>query len=382
VKLTTELSEAFGIAFSAVCANKMRAILTTLGIVIGIVSVSVMNMAVDGISASFIKSISALGSDVFYIDKTAWVNHDKWWKSRGRRDITMQEAKQLSKLLEDRWQVSPYAQSACKIVYDGVEISGVMMDGGTPIFAEINSYEMIEGRYFTDDEVDGCRPVCALGYNVADKLFKGISPLGKYVKLNGVNYQVIGVMEKRGTFMGFEMDSLIYIPVTRLLADFAWRPNVSIAVKPMNRSDLDENMEEVRGAMRRVRQLQPADDDDFAINKQETLVNMFNTVCGIISAVGLFISGLSLFVGGIGIMNIMFVSVAERTKEIGLRKALGAKRRIILTQFLMESSIICLMGGIVGLLIAWSLKPIVNIFMPASISIGTVCVSLAISVMV
>lgn len=182
--------------------------------------------------------------------------------------------------------------------------------------------------------------------------------------------------------MGFEMDSLIYIPVTRLLADFAWRPNVSIAVKPMNRSDLDENMEEVRGAMRRVRQLQPADDDDFAINKQETLVNMFNTVCGIISAVGLFISGLSLFVGGIGIMNIMFVSVAERTKEIGLRKALGAKRRIILTQFLMESSIICLMGGIVGLLIAWSLKPIVNIFMPASISIGTVCVSLAISVMV
>ena len=182
--------------------------------------------------------------------------------------------------------------------------------------------------------------------------------------------------------MGFSMDNVIYLPITRMLNDFARHPNVGISVQIKDLTQVDELTEEIRGAMRRVRQIPPGEPDDFAINKQEVLLNTFNRVSGVIASVGLFITALSLFVGGIGVMNIMFVSVSERTKEIGLRKAIGARRRTILLQFLSESILICLIGGCIGILIACSLSPIVNHYIPASISIKTILFALVIAAFV
>jgi putative ABC transport system permease protein len=379
MNLRTEIAESLRFSWSALMANKMRAILTTLGIVIGVVTVSLMSMAIDGVSKSFLKSISTLGSDVLYVEKNAWMDNEDWWKRRGRRDIEMVHARELSRMIGDRYILSPFAHQPCSVKYDTESVSGVFLEGCTAEYAIINSYTFTEGRFFNNNEVDGHRPVCVLGNDILTALFKGASSIGHKIKINGINYEVIGTMDKRGTFMGFSLDNTVYIPVTRQLTDFAWRPNVSIAIKAPDMRNVDEMTEEIRGAMRKVRRLEPGQADDFAINKQEVLLTTFNKVTGVIASAGLFITGLSLFVGGIGIMNIMFVSVAERTKEIGLRKALGARRRTILLQFLMEALMICLWGGVIGLGLAWCLKPIVNLYIPASISFKTVAFALFIA---
>lgn len=379
MNLRTEIAESLRFSWSALMANKMRAILTTLGIVIGVVTVSLMSMAIDGVSKSFLKSISTLGSDVLYVEKNAWMDNEDWWKRRGRRDIEMVHARELSRMIGDRYILSPFAHQPCSVKYDTESVSGVFLEGCTAEYAIINSYTFTEGRFFNNNEVDGHRPVCVLGNDILSALFKGASSIGRKIKINGINYEVIGTMDKRGTFMGFSLDNTVYIPVTRQLTDFAWRPNVSIAIKAPDMRNVDEMTEEIRGAMRKVRRLEPGQADDFAINKQEVLLTTFNKVTGVIASAGLFITGLSLFVGGIGIMNIMFVSVAERTKEIGLRKALGARRRTILLQFLMEALMICLWGGVIGLGLAWCLKPIVNLYIPASISFKTVAFALFIA---
>ncbi|MBO7524217.1 MAG: ABC transporter permease [Verrucomicrobia bacterium] len=380
MKLKNELSESFRIAFDAINANKMRSILTTLGIVIGVVTVSLMSMAIDGVSKSFVQSISVLGSDILYIEKESWMDHSDWWKRRGRRDIELNQAKELVRLAGDRYIISPYvSHQVCTVKYGSESITGVFMDGGSAAHQAVNQYTFSEGRFFDENEVNGSRPVCVLGYDAVHSLFKGDSAIGKKVKLNDITYEVIGAMEKRGTFMGFSMDNTVYVPVTRMLSDFANRPNVSILVKAPDMKNIDEMTEEIRGLMRKVRHLQPGEEDDFAINKQGSLIDTFNKVNRIISSCGLFITGLSLFVGGIGIMNIMFVSVAERTKEIGLRKALGARRRTILLQFMLEALLICLFGGIIGLLIACAFQPIVSIYIPASISLKTVAIALLIA---
>jgi putative ABC transport system permease protein len=379
MNLRTEIAESLRFSWSALMANKMRAILTTLGIVIGVVTVSLMSMAIDGVSKSFLKSISTLGSDVLYVEKNAWMDNEDWWKRRGRRDIEMVHARELSRMIGDRYILSPFAHQPCSVKYDTESVSGVFLEGCTAEYAIINSYTFTEGRFFNNNEVDGHRPVCVLGNDILTALFKGASSIGRKIKINGINYEVIGTMDKRGTFMGFSLDNTVYIPVTRQLTDFAWRPNVSIAIKAPDMRNVDEMTEEIRGAMRKVRRLEPGQADDFAINKQEVLLTTFNKVTGVIASAGLFITGLSLFVGGIGIMNIMFVSVAERTKEIGLRKALGARRRTILLQFLMEALMICLWGGVIGLGLAWCLKPIVNLYIPASISFKTVAFALFIA---
>ena len=379
MNIKTEIAESLRFSWSALMANKMRAILTTLGIVIGVVTVSLMSMAIDGVSKSFLKSISSLGSDVLYLEKNAWMDNEDWWKRRGRRDIEMVHARELSRMIGDRYILSPFAHQPCSVKYDTESVSGVFLEGCTAEYAIINSYTFTEGRFFNNNEVDGHRPVCVLGNDILTALFKGAEAIGRKIKINGVNYEVIGTIDKRGTFMGFSLDNTVYIPVTRQLTDFAWRPNVSIAIKAPDMRNVDEMTEEIRGAMRKVRRLEPGQADDFAINKQEVLLTTFNKVTGVIASAGLFITGLSLFVGGIGIMNIMFVSVAERTKEIGLRKALGARRRTILLQFLMEALMICLWGGVIGLGLAWCLKPIVNLYIPASISFKTVAFALFIA---
>jgi putative ABC transport system permease protein len=228
--------------------------------------------------------------------------------------------------------------------------------------------------------VDGARPVCVLGSELATNFFPHGSAVGQTIRINDGNFTVVGVLEKRGKFLGLEnLDNTAYIPVTRFTRRFAFFPGIRIAVKVGSLADINEAREEVRGVMRRVRRLAPGDDDDFSVNSLEKLVENFSKLSGIIGTVGLFITGLSLFVGGIGIMNIMFVSVAERTREIGVRKAIGAKQRTILLQFLIEAATICLLGGAAGLVIAWLMVQGMRHFLPASLSPTIVAVALLVS---
>ncbi len=379
--LFRELHEGLRISWQAILAGKMRSGLTTLGIIIGIVTVSLMAMAIQGLNQSFLRSISALGSDVFYIEKFPWESHHAWWKFRKRRDFELNDGRIIAKEARLAMGVSVESSGMWPVKYQNRSSSSVWVVGNNEQSALVRQLSVKEGRFFSEPEVSGSRPVCVLGADVADKLFPAESPLGRTIKINEKNFEVIGVLDKFGQFLFGNMDNQVIIPITRFVSDFIRRPYVFFMVKVRDVRQMDEAKEELRGIVRKIRRVPPGAEDDFAINQQEILIQTFNRIAGTIAAVGLFITGLSLFVGGIGIMNIMFVSVAERTKEIGIRKAIGAKRRTILIQFLLEAASICLLGGLVALAIAYPASLIMKNYLPASLSPAIAAIGLLVSLL-
>jgi putative ABC transport system permease protein len=230
----------------------------------------------------------------------------------------------------------------------------VWINGNTEQSLLIRGLTLAQGRWFTRSDVAVGRNVCVIGSQLAEGFFPHESPIGRKVRIEERTYEVVGVLEKLGDFFGgWNQDNQVAIPISRLQADFVARPDYGIAIKARDPAEVRETVEEVRSVLRRIRKVPPGADDDFAVNQQDAFVNFFLVVGGTIGLVGLFITSLSLVVGGIGIMNIMFVSVAERTREIGIRKALGAKRRAILSQFLVEAASITLGAGLLGIAVAW-----------------------------
>jgi putative ABC transport system permease protein len=379
-----EFKEGLRIAFAAIRANKMRSVLTTLGIIIGIVSVTLMGTAIEGLDRAFNKSIAVIGADVLYVQKWPWGGGQDWWKIRNRRDIKIKEAKALERYSEYAKAVTPATGTRRNVTYGSKYIESVTVVGTGPELLETTGASIAFGRFFTRLEADGGRPVCVIGSEVAANLFPSEYPIDKVIKIGGYAFRVIGVLEKQGNFLGLEsLDNRVYLPILRYFQEFqSRRGGIQIMVKSKTLEDLGETKEEVRGILRRERGLKPKQEDDFAINQQEMLIQTFNTIGGVIAAVGLFITGLSLFVGGIGIMNIMFVSVTERTREIGIRKAIGAPRRTMLTQFLLESAALCLIGGIMGIIIAFPLSLIIDTVLPTAMPLSVVGIALLVSVFV
>jgi putative ABC transport system permease protein len=379
-----QLKEGLLIAFAAIRANKMRSVLTTLGIVIGIVSVTLMGTAIEGLNRAFNKSIAVIGADVLYVQKWPWGGGDDWWKIRNRKDIKIQQAKAIEKSATTVRSVSPVIGARRNVKYGGKVVESVTVLGTDADFTETTNANVAYGRFMTPMEADGGRPICVLGSEVAESLFPIETPIGKTIKVGNYPYRVVGVLEKQGSFLGLEsFDNRVYVPINRFFQEFmSHRAGISIWVKAGSLEGVNESKEEVRGIMRRARHLGPRDEDDFAINQQEIFIQTFNQIGGVIAGVGLFITGLALFVGGIGIMNIMFVSVTERTKEIGVRKAIGAPKRAILLQFLLESSVICLIGGFIGLAISFPLSLIIDQILPTAMPLSVVAISLLISLFV
>ncbi len=379
-----EFREGLLIAFNAIRANKMRSVLTALGIIIGIVSVTLMGTAIEGLNRAFNKSIAAIGADVLYVQKWPWGGGDDWWKIRNRKDLRIQQAKMVEKQAELARSVSPVMGTTRNVKYGRKLVESITVIGTNADFLETTGANIAFGRFYTSAESDGGRPVCAIGSDVAINLFPNEAPLGKTIKVGDYNYKVVGVLEKQGSLLGLEsLDNRVYLPINRYIKEFAnRRSGISIFVKAISIPQIDETKEEVRGILRKARGLRPKQPDDFAINQQEILIQTFNTIGVVIAGVGLFITGLALFVGGIGIMNIMFVSVTERTREIGIRMAIGAPRRTILTQFLMESAALCLMGGIIGLIIAFPLSLIIDTILPTAMPLSIVGIAILVSLLV
>lgn len=378
----SELKEGLLIAFRAIRSNKMRSVLTTLGIVIGIVSVTLMGTAIEGLDRKFEESFSKIGATVLYVQKIPWFTGDEWWTLRNRKDITLEQARLLRRELPPEVIVSPVAGTGGDVKYREKMVESMVIVGADENYYQIGGAAPDVGRFLTAEEVDGGRPVVVLGFEVADKLFPNEYPIGKTVKLEGRNFKVVGVLEKQGSFLGFSLDNRVVIPIERFQRMFGFRRDITITVKVPTVEQLEDAKEEIRGLMRRIRRVEPGKPDDFAINQQELFTNTFNSIGLVIAAVGLFITGLSLFVGGIGIMNIMFVSVTERTKEIGLRKAIGARQRTILMQFLIEAATICFMGGIIGVAIAFPLSLIIDQVLPTAMPLSVVAVALVVSILV
>ena len=382
MNLFTEIREGFGISWDAIRANKMRSVLTTLGIVIGIVTVTLMGTAIEGLNQAFMRNISMLGADVFYVSRSGWINNNEsdWRKAQRRRPLKLADAEKLRGELTLSSAVAPAVDWNARVEYQRRNSSGVYIVGTTEQYAQTSGVGVSAGRFLSAADAAGGRPVCVIGTQVATNLFQGASPLGERIKIGPQSFEVIGVLEKQGTFMGiFSLDNRAIIPLQQFMSVFWNNPDIDIHVKARELVQLDEAREELRFAMRRIRRLEPDAPDDFAINQQEQFVEMFRRVAGTIAAIGFFITGLSLFVGGIGIMNIMFVSVAERTREIGIRKAIGAKRRTILLQFLTEAGCICLLGGAIALSIAWPVTLLMNQLLPSKMSLTVAGIALLVS---
>jgi putative ABC transport system permease protein len=379
-----ELREGVGISFDAVRANKLRSTLATLGIVIGIVTVTLMGSAIHGLNQAFIKSISALGADVFYIQRNSWFqDYDSWMSNRKRRPIQLKEAEALAQKMTLASAVAPAIWDDETVKYKTRSASLVNIVGTTEEFLETSGSGVAQGRFLTAADGEGSQPVCVIGSDVVSNLFRGDLPLGARIKVADQSFQVVGVLEKQGSLLGWNMDNRVIIPIRELVADIWNRPTIDeIDVKASHMGQLDEVREELRQTMRHIRHLRPDEPDDFAINQQDQILTLFHNATRTIAIVGLFVTSLALFVGGIGIMNIMFVSVVERTREIGVRKALGAKNRSIMLQFLVEAACICLLGGIIGLLIAWGATLAVSKWMfPTSLSGPIVVMALLVSLM-
>ncbi|MEY2409431.1 MAG: putative transport system permease protein [Verrucomicrobiota bacterium] len=382
MKFTSEIREGLVIAFDAIRANKLRSILTTLGLVIGVVTVTLMGTAIEGLNAAFLRSISGLGADVLHVDRFAWFTHSRqeWLKGQNRPNLTLSQVREVERQMTLARAVAPYVEIRAPMFYKNRRSSNVAVIGTTEQFLFTGSASIAQGRFLSAEEVKGARPVCVLGVKVVTNLFLNDSPLGSKVRVGDAIFEVIGTLAPQGSFLGaFSLDNQVIIPVQQLVARFWDEPSCQIQVKARSPADLDETKEELRGVLRKIRRVPAADEDDFAINQQETLISTFHRIAGTIAAVGLFITGLSLFVGGIGIMNIMFVSVAERTREIGIRKAIGARRRTILLQFLIEAAGICFLGGLLGVLLAWPLTWLLQKVLPATLSLPAVAIALTVS---
>ena len=384
MKFLPELKEGGAIAFDAIRAHKLRSVLTTLGIVIGVLTVTLMGTAIEGLNRAFRESVSVLGADVLHVDRFSWFSSSRnsWMKEQNRPLITYAQIRQLQEQMTLALAVAPYTDFRAPISYLNRNSSQVFVVGTTEQFVFTGGYTLGTGRFFLAEESAGGRPVCVLGSRVATNLFGIDSPLGKAIRLGPGKFEVVGVFAPQGNFLGqFSLDNQVFIPVPQFISTFWNNPSFVIQVKAASADRLEETREELRGVLRKIRRLAPTDDDDFSINQQETLLASFNRVAGTIAAVGLFITGLSLFVGAVGIMNVMFVSVAERTHEIGVRKAIGARRRTILLQFLIEAVGICVLGGIIAVGLAWPIVVAMRQFLPATLSVTAVSLALGVSVL-
>jgi putative ABC transport system permease protein len=391
LRLRFEFLESCKIAYAQLAANRTRSLLTALGVIIGIVAVTLMGTAINGINTGFNRSMALLGDDILYVTKVPWQSDEDDWKFRNRREIKVEYADRLQTIIDGTrgsllLKAVPTANTFRNVVRGEYEATAVFTLGTTDDYVDITKTDFREGRFFNNAESRGGRNVCVLGCDVADALFPQGSSLGQSVRMADQAFRVVGVFAKQGSFLGlFSFDNQVVLPLNAFRKYFSRKDTqTDLRVKVIDKERIEDAKAELTGDMRRVRGLLPEKPDDFAVSAQESFKRTLEPIKAGIAIAGLFITGLALFVGAIGIMNITFVSVRERTREIGTRKALGARRRTILLQFLIEAVAICFMGGLAGLLVSYLLFQAVGAAFPnfpIEFSVGLVLTGLVVSVL-
>lgn len=352
-------SEILKMALGSLGVNKLRSALTMLGITIGVFSVIGVMTAVTALRSSIETGLSFLGSNMFQFAKFP-VNGGGPEGGRRRfelrRDITIEQAMRYQRLMEgvaDVICLKVFNRGGAQAVYDARKTPpGLTFGGSNEHFLTANQYAIATGRNFTAGDVELARPLVIIGQDLVTRLFPAENPLGKQIKVKDRTYTVIGTYEPKGQSFGGSGDSIAMIPITRFLSDFGSEGySINIATQAASQILYNDTMDKGVTAMRIVRGLQPEKENDFEVYSNDSLISIFARVADIIAAGSFVISGIALLAAGVGIMNIMLVSVTERTKEIGIRKSIGARKKNILWQFLIESVTISIMGGLAGILL-------------------------------
>jgi putative ABC transport system permease protein len=383
VNLWVTAREAFWLALETLRVHKLRSFLTLLGVVIATTTlISVMSI-VNGMNLYIAERIANLGSNVFIIHQWQWAQgYESWLKARRRnKPIRLEEYEFLKANLTNYKSIgaSAWIWGETDAKYGGKTLYEVEMNGRTPSMIDIGQEKVDSGRYFTESDYQHSAMVCFIGRDLVDEFFPSIDPIDKEITVRGANFRVIGVATRIGTTFGQSQDKFVQIPLTTFQKIFVARPQLAVSVQAYDPKQMIVLEDEVRALMRARRQIPYQEDDTFGINASETLMNAWRQLTGAIFAVTIGIVAVFMVVGGIVIMNIMLASVTERTHEIGIRKSLGARRRDILMQFIIESSVMAATGGAAGVALSLIVSKIVDIFFTSSVPANAVVIGLFLS---
>ena len=376
------LWEGMVIAIRALMAHKLRSSLTLLGTIIAVLSIIAVVSIIQGMNRYVEEEIASLGSNVFSVQRSPFIilSEDEAEKVRKRPRITLADADALRRRTPSAQYVGTSVRTQSLVAWRERHIENVQINGRSGYYGLLAEFDLDEGRFFSLLEVERSRPVVVLGWGVADKLFPGSDPVGKKIKIGGTHFLVIGVAEERGSVLGQSQDEFVAVPVTTFQKLFGRRRSISIPVKARDLESFRRAAEEAAFVMRARHHLKPNQEDDFEVETSESILGFWEGISALIFQVSGGVVSISLIIGGIVIMNIMLVSVTERTREIGIRKALGARRRQILWQFLVESITISLVGGVVGILLGIGVAQVIAWTTPLPYTVSPWSIGAAVTV--
>lgn len=381
---TNRFLESVRAAFVTIRSNKVRAFLTALGIMIGVMNVVAMVSLISGINASVLDLFRSMGTNTFGVSKLPVSNVDymQYLEYLRRPDFTEGDARAIEELCPSVAAVSPQSVVQRKVKRGSESTGDLYIVGVSPEFQYVTDTDVGDGRFFAWPESDRRRQVAVLGHPIKEHLFGGADPIGQDVLIGGRRFRVVGVMEPRGEMFGQTMDDYVIIPFRTLNKLFGSRLTSRLSLKARSAEEMQPAIRQVERVLRSRRGLRPEEPNNFEIITQDQLVEMYENLTRMTWIVMIGISAIALVVGGVGIMNIMMVSVTERTREIGIRKAVGARRRDIAVQFLVESAVLSAIGGLMGLGVASGLAKLVASLtpIPAAIELWSVALALGVSI--
>ena len=376
------LRESVGIALGGIRANKLRSFLTLLGIIIGVASVIAVVSFVEGLNRFVTQKLLNAGANVFVIDKWGFITSQEAFDEANKNpDVTLDDGDALRLGMRHATMVVAEAGSAEPVRYRNKVMKAVPVNGRSAGYDLVDDIAIERGRHLTELDDSERRPVAVLGPEVASELFGSLEPLGRSIRLDRYEFEVVGVTLAKGKIFGQSQDRFVTVPIQTFQKYWQERGSFQLAVKSVDQASLEVAQQEARNILRARRHQRPGQKDKFGITTSETWLQLYRTLTGGIFVVSIGVAAISLIVGGIVIMNIMLVSVTERTREIGIRKALGARRRDILTQFLVEATTLSVSGGIVGIVAGSSLALLVGAVtpLPAALSVSAVILGVIMS---